>query len=270
MRRLLALLVILALVGAALYLWAPWTGSYRKPKEAIASVKDSLFEAKTTGAVKTALELNSTLAPYSIKVHTVEDGVVVLKGEVPREEIRMAAENVAAAVPDVRRVKNELRINPNLPVAHDGSRTLGENLDDKALVAKIHTAFSLNRQLKGSDLSVSVFRKAVTLRGEVNDETQHRVALEVARQTAGVSDVSDEIRIKGKAAPAVSGSGAEGVKRALEANPNLAAYDIKVAEEDGKIVLTGRVKSGAEKDLAALVAKDAAGGPVTNSLEVRP
>ena len=268
MKRLLALLVLLALVGVAFYMWSPWTGSYRKPKEAIASVKDSVLEAKTTGQVKTALELNGTFAPYSINVDTVEDGVVVLRGEVPTADVRTAAENVAAAVPEVRRVKNELRINPNLPVARDAGRTLGENLDDKALVAKIHMAFSLNRQLKGTDVSVTVFRKAVTLRGEVNDETQHRLAVDVARQTSGVADVTDEIHVKGKAA--AGGASAAEVERALKANPNLAQYDIKVSQEGGRIVLKGRVKSGAEKELAALVAKEAAGGPVSNSLEVQP
>ncbi len=235
--------------------------------KAFASVKDTVLEAKTTGAVKAALELNRTLEPYPINVDTEEDGVVVLRGEVPQAEIRAAAERVAAAVPSVRRVKNELRINPNLPVQTDAGRTLGENLDDKALEAKVHLAFSLTRQLKGTDLSVSAYRKGVTLRGEVDDEAQRRLAVEVARQTKDVQDVVDEIRIKGKAG--VSSSVAANVERALKANPHLAPYEIKVLQEGGKVVLTGRVKTGAEKDLAGLVAKDAGGGQVTNSLEVQ-
>lgn len=268
MKRLLALLVLLALAAVAFYLWAPGTGYLRKPKEAMASVKDTVLEAKTTGAVKAALELNRDLEPYPINVDTVADGVVVLRGEVPQAEIRTTAERVAGAVPSVRQVKNELRINPNLTQKTESGRTLGENLDDKALEAKVHLALSLRRELKGTDLSVNAFRKDVTLKGEVESEAQHTLAVEVARQTRDVQNVADQIRIKGQAG--AGGSGAQEVERALKANPHLAAYDIKVSQEGGRLVLRGRVKTGAEKDLAGLVAKESGGGPVTNSLEVEP
>lgn len=59
------------------------------------------------------------------------------------------------------------------------------------------------------------------------------------------------------------------MKRALAANPSLAPYDIRVREEGGRVVLSGRVKTAAEKDLAGVLARDAAGVQVENVLEVR-
>jgi osmotically-inducible protein OsmY len=60
------------------------------------------------------------------------------------------------------------------------------------------------------------------------------------------------------------------VQQALRANASLSAYTINVREEGGRVVLTGRVRTAAEKDLAGLLARDAAGGTVDNSLSVGP
>jgi len=43
-----------------------------------------------------------------------------------------------------------------------------------------------------------------------------------------------------------------------------------VREESGRLLLAGRVRTAAEKDLAALVARDAAGMPVNNSVTIQP
>ena len=101
-----------------------------------------------------------------------QEGIVVLRGEVPSEELRAAAEQRAAVVPDVQRVQNELRVNPALPAAADGGRTLGETFDDRALEAKVKMAFSLNRELKGTDIEVRSYRRQVRLTGQVDSPAQ--------------------------------------------------------------------------------------------------
>jgi osmotically-inducible protein OsmY len=68
---------------------------------------------------------------------------------------------------------------------------------------------------------------------------------------------------------AAPGDQAKAAKRALAATPSLARYDIQVREEAGHLVLSGRVKTAAEKDLAGHVARDATGAPIDNTLEVR-
>jgi len=278
MRRLLALLVLLVLAGAAVYYWK-YRPAGATPQQALGAIGEKLRGAKTSGEIKAALELNRNLKPYPIDVDVSGDGVVVLKGEVPREDFRAEAHRVAAAVPGVRDVRNEIRINPALPPPADGGRTLGENLDDKALEAKVKLAFSLNKALDGTHLSVRAYRREVTVGGTVDTPEQHQLALKLAADTTDVIKVNDEVQLRGRAAAASSpaapaptaapGDRAQAAKRALTANPSLASYDIQVREEGGRLVLSGRVRTAAEKDLAGLVARDATGAQVDNTLEVK-
>jgi hyperosmotically inducible protein len=277
MRRLFALVILLVLVGVGLYYWR-YRPAGQSAQQALGSVGDKLREAKKTGEVKAALELDRNLKPYSIDVDSHE-GVVTLKGEVPREDFKAEAAQLAAAVPGVREVRNELRINAALPAPAEGGRTLGENFDDKALEAKVKLAFSLNKQLDGTNISVRAYRREVTLGGDVDTPEQHQLALKLAGNTTDVIKVDDQIQLRGgpAASPVASPAGlaaspadrAQAVRRALAANPSLAAYDIQVRDEGGRVVLRGRVKTAAEKDLAGVLARDAAGGPVDNALEVR-
>jgi hyperosmotically inducible protein len=245
-----------------------------KTREALGNVGEKIRETKVSGQVKAAIELNRDLAPYAISVSAQEPGVVVLTGSVPRDDLRRRAEAVAAAVPDVQRVVNQLQVAPGTAPSGD-SRTMGENLDDKALQAKLHLAFSLRRELEGTDINVNAYRKEVTLTGEVNSDAQRALADEVARQTTGVSTVKNEIRVRGAAtAPAASGAGtpsdrAGAVERALQANRHLASLGLKVRTEGATVVLEGNVRSEVEKDLAEALAREAAGGPVRNDIQVR-
>ena len=244
MRKLFALVVLVG-VGLALYYWkfqpqrvaVPETAREtvesagektrealgnvgEKTRDALGDVGDKIRETKIAGQAKAAIELNRDLAPYSISVSSPEPGVVVLQGAVPTQELRSRAESVAAAVPDVRQVRNQLQVAAGTPASGDG-RTLGENLDDKALQAKLHLAFSLRRELQGTDLDVRAYRKETTVGGEVNSDAQKSLALEVARQTTGVAAVKDEIRVRGAAPVPVAAGGvpadrAAAVERALQ------------------------------------------------------
>jgi len=289
--RFLALIVLVGLLLAGLYYWrqsdagarATATDGLGNVGDRIGQVGQSvgnrLRDTKVTGQVKAALELNRTLQPYSFTVDT-DNEVVVLRGEVPTEELRLTAERVAASVPDVKQVRNEIRTGGNPTPEGAGSRSVGESFDDRALEAKVNTAFSLNRDMKGSDIKVSAFKREVTLTGTVTGEPQRQAALALARDTAGVTGVRDQIA----GSPGASGSaaaaatpGAESLSEraraahaALAANQSLARYGLTVREERGRLLLAGRVRTAAEKDLAALLARDAAGIPVENSVTIRP
>src|SRR6266850_2032938 len=248
MRRFFGLLVLLVLVAVGFYYWK-YQPAGTSPQQALGSLGEKFRGAKTTGEVKAALELNRDLKPYSIDVDVTGDGVVALKGEVPREDFKVEAGRVAAAVPGVRNVRNEIRIDPALPPPAEGGRTLGENFDDKALEAKVKLAFSLNKGLDGTSLSVHAYRREVTVGGTVETPEQHRLALKLAGETSDVLKVNDEIQLRGQGAGPVAaasaavptaapGDQAKAAKRALAATPSLARYDIQVREEAGHLVLS--------------------------------
>ena len=277
MKRLLAFLILVILVIGALYYWKTGTspvtpGQMASVNQTVDAVGEKLKSTKTSSSVKAAFELNRELAPLSIDV-SADGDAVVLRGDVPTPETRALAEKVAASVPDVAQVRNELRVGGAAPAAGE-SRTMGENLDDHAVETKVHLAFTLNKDLKGTNISVSSYRKAVTLSGEVGSEAQHQTALLVARDTAGVASVTDQIRVSGGGTAPVAGTGqaqaAQAAERALAQSASLAAYGLKVTEKNGRLVLTGRVRTAAEKELAGLTARDAARSTVDNAIEIRP
>jgi osmotically-inducible protein OsmY len=250
------------------------------------TVSEKFRATKVKGAVKAALELNRNLSGYSIEVDAHDDGTVVLGGEVPTEDVRATAVRVAASVPDVTRVENQIRVNPSVAVPGGEGRSIGENFDDRALEAKVRMAYSLSREMKGSDIAVSVFRRDVTLGGTVASDAQRQLAVQIAQQTPQVATVKDSLQVAGASGagaaspatlPAAAPSGHAGTDdparaagAAIAANRNLAGYGLKVQVVGGRLALTGRVRTGAEKDLAGVVARDAARQAVQNNVIVQP
>lgn len=264
--RLLALIVLLALLAGGLYYWKAQPGGVEAGE--LEQVGQRLRDTATTAGVRAALALNRNLKPYNIAV-TTQDGVVTLDGGVPLEDVKAIAGRVAASVPDVGRVVNRLRVSGSIAPARAADRTLGEALDDRSLEVQVRLAFSLQRELKGTDIVVQVFRREVALAGEVQSADERERAVEVAREVPGVAGVTDRIRVR-SSPPTRTPDLKIAVERAIAANPHLAPFGLQVREEGGRLVLTGRVRTGAEKDLAGLLARDAAGGPVKNALEIKP
>jgi len=291
LRRVLALLVVGALVLGVLYYWKYQPGRLphlRSDKlgevgtrlgEVGDTVGEKLRATRTKGSVKAALELNRNLNSYPIEVDAQDDGAVILRGTVPTEAARADAGRVATGVPDVTRVDNQLRVDPALASSSGEGRSLGENFDDHAVEAKVKMAYSLSKDMKGSDVKVAAFRREVTLGGTVVSEAQHRAALEIAQQTPQVSVVKDALAVAGAPpgapAPSAPRAGApadpaRAAQTALATNPNLASFALKAQMVGGRLVLTGRVRTGAEKDLAGVVARDAASAAVENNVIVQP
>jgi osmotically-inducible protein OsmY len=150
-------------------------------------------------------------------------------------------------------------------------RTLGESLDDETLEIRVRLALSLNRELRSLDLTVQAYRREVTLGGEVGSQAQRELALETARDTTAVAGVVDRIRVRTAAIPVgVSASErAAAAQGAVHASPHLTTFDLQVREEGGRLVLRGAVRTPIEKELALVLAREAAGEGVADAVEVR-
>ena len=191
--RLLALLILAALILGGLYYWKTRPGAGAAP-EGLREVGRDIKDAALTGAVKAAFELNRNLKPLSLQVST-EDGVVTLRGETPTKDGRDLAERVAGSVPDVRQVVNHLRVSGGPVESPRAERSLTETLDDQALEVQVRLALSLNRELKGQSITVEAFKRQVTLSGQVHKPAQKALAAQIAGDTPGVSGVTDRIRV---------------------------------------------------------------------------
>jgi hypothetical protein len=76
-----------------------------------------------------------------------------------------------------------------------GAQKAGETLDEAGLTAKVKSKIALDDTLDGSRVQVSTDDNRVTLTGTVINEVQHRRALDLARETDGVSSVVDHLSV---------------------------------------------------------------------------
>ena len=76
-----------------------------------------------------------------------------------------------------------------------GAQKAGETLEDASLTAKVKSKIALDDTLDGSRIQVTSDDDRVTLTGTTINEAQHRRALDLARETAGVSTVVDQLSV---------------------------------------------------------------------------
>lgn len=214
----------------------------------------TLADAKTTASVKGALALHKDLAGRPISVLT-RDAVVTLTGEVATEREKKEAERLAHSVSGVRQVDNLIAVTPELVSREpEPDRSLGQRLDDTTLAAKVKAALVLHRDLSGLDIEVRVREGTVTLEGEVDTRVQAEQARQRALSVEGVREVQTLLEVTGE--PEVLASRIESV---LRDNENLRQYRLRASSRDGAIVIEGQVATGAERELAELLAERSAG-----------
>jgi hypothetical protein len=69
-------------------------------------------------------------------------------------------------------------------------------LSDGALTAKIKSKMALDDSVKAATINVDTVAGAVTLSGTVHSEAERAKAVQLARETAGVTSVSDRLVVK--------------------------------------------------------------------------
>lgn len=138
--------------------------------------------------IKTSIEAYSELDPTEISV-SVEEGVATLKGTVDTHIQRVIASDAARVILGVKSVNNELRLRG------EGTRSVGEYLDDAMITAGIKTKFLSQKGLSSLKLHVETKDGIVTLSGETDSQEHSVLAGRVARSADGVKKVENHISI---------------------------------------------------------------------------
>lgn len=231
-------------------------------------IGESLGDVKISTSVKAALALHQDLSgrPVSVRTH---DAVVTLSGRVGSDEEKAAAEEVAESVDGVRRVDNLIAVTPELGSQQTRSdRSLGQKLDDTALAAKVKGAFALHRDLRHLDIRVEAREGKVFLEGRVDTPAQAEMARTRARTVEGVQDVDSRLAVMGEAE--AGGDLGTRIEAVFAENDNLAPYRLRAYARNDSLVLEGEVATGAERELAQLLAERAAGGrEIRNEIRIR-
>jgi len=163
----------------------------------------------------------------------VKDGIVTLTGSVPDYSQRRIAAKAAERVAGVRAVAQELTVKvPDL-----FRRT------DTELARQVVNALSWDIEVPGT-VKAKVDSGWVTLDGEVEWQWQRNAAERAVRYLTGVKGVSNQVTIKAYASPY---DVAQGIKAALHRAADVEAKKVQVTAMDGKVVLTGTVRTWPER-----------------------
>jgi osmotically-inducible protein OsmY len=118
----------------------------------------------------------------------VSQGRLLLAGDVPTMEHKIAAERIAWASPAVRVVENNLEVGPRADLWRGGW--------DAWIAAEIRTRFLADDAVKGINFNVETHRGVVYLMGVARRPEELQAAAEIARRVNGVEKVVSYVEVR--------------------------------------------------------------------------
>jgi hyperosmotically inducible protein len=227
--------------------------------------------------------ISPDIKPWNVDVTTTSGGVVELRGEVDDAMAKSEAVRIARATEGVSRVEDYLRVRAGTAPATEVSVPDIAN-SDTWITAKIQAKYFLDPDVKVLDVDVATSNGVVTLMGTVDSEAERRHAVAIARNTDGVRDVRDDLRVGGDSSEQTGTrpTSGPGIVAGIEdpwitikiqskyfLDADVKGHDIDVDTRDGVVTLTGTVGSMSQRQLAEQIARDTDGvSRVVNRLNV--
>jgi hyperosmotically inducible protein len=163
-----------------------------------------LEQMKTAKQIKANLQADPTLTNNRIDVRVSGD-VATLTGTVDSDAEKMRAARLAN-VRGIEIVDNQLKVESSgaaagaaatAAAAGAGVATAGTEarnaITDSGITASLKTQFLANENLRHEDIRVDTDNGVVMLKGHVSTVSQHDLAVDMARHTAGVARVEDDL-----------------------------------------------------------------------------
>lgn len=258
MRHTLKLLNVLAIGALPLFI----------NEYAFADAKQDLVDARQETQIWTTYALNPYLHANDLKV-SVHEGKATLNGKVEDDVSKELAKEIALGVSGIKSVDNQIEVAEDYTAnTEHGYRN---SVDDVSISAAVRSRLVWS---KHSYIGAKVDTKdsRVTLSGTVNNAEAKEFAGNIARNTRGVRSVDNQLKIDEKSTgESMKSAVKEAEKVVADAwvttkvksnflySSNVSGGDINVDTKNGKVTLSGKVGSGAERALAIELAKNVRG-----------
>lgn len=148
-------------------------------------------DAWLDGKAETVLLLNTNLNSFDINTD-VSHGVVTLTGSVDNDVDKDLAEQLVEGLDGVRDVNNRLTVMAEQDENSEGSLN---KLNDAKITSIVKTRLLMNSNVSGTDIDVATDDGVVTLEGKLDSDAEHDLAINIAKNTADVKDVVDELEV---------------------------------------------------------------------------
>lgn len=164
----------------------------------------------------------------------VKDGIVTLSGDINGYGKKLAAENAAKRVKDVRAVILELELKIDVD----------ERRRDADIAAAALEALKWNSFVPEDKMTLRVENGWIILEGEVEWQFQRESASRAIENLLGVHGIKNHIKVRPKVTAIVV---KDIIKKALERSADIEAARIEIVTEGGRVVLKGAVRSWNER-----------------------
>lgn len=253
----------------------------------------SVFASETDDRIESSARQSYVFRTYldgdNIQIQS-KSGIVTLTGTVSGESHKSLAGETVSSLPGVIRVENKLADESEVSTMYT----------DAWLMTKVKTTLFFHRNVSASSTEVLATNGTITLSGEAANEAQKALTAEYAMDVDGVKDVKNEMTVLipalqpgektlGQKMSTMVESGKKMmsekmdsvgesiddasitamVKTTLLYHRSTSAINTVVEVKEGVVMLGGKAKNAAEKDLATKLVSDVYGvNRVINTMNI--
>ncbi len=154
-------------------------------------------DASTTARVKYNLVWNRNTSGLDIKVKT-SDGTVTLTGSIGSKIEKDLAVQIAKNTKGVIDVMDRLEVSEKEVDKEEKSvlEKTGQFMGDAWITSKVKTVFLFNKNMEGSQITVTTQKGVVALEGSVKSEKQKQQAIQLANEVVNVKSVQSNLTIE--------------------------------------------------------------------------